>query len=159
MEIKQTTVIHNGTYTLINEGGVHRTFAIKTQDKDAKFAPGERTVGLLSGTDNERSYTGFGFVKEDRIIVWKSKRGENGTMSAYEWYAEMLVNAAKAIADLQDQEEPEAEFIVRGNRYKVMVSKRCMKCNRKLTTPESIRMGIGPVCAGGGTDPEKEVAE
>jgi hypothetical protein len=31
--------------------------------------------------------------------------------------------------------------------YTVQLSKRCLRCNRTLTTPESLERGIGPECA------------
>ena len=41
---------HNGTITIHNpKTGDHRTFQIKTQPADAKFAPGRRVVSLLTG--------------------------------------------------------------------------------------------------------------
>ena len=61
----------NGIYTVTNkETGEHRTFAVRTQKEDAKFAPGERIVALLTGPNNEDDYTGFGFVTPAGIIVW-----------------------------------------------------------------------------------------
>jgi hypothetical protein len=32
--------------------------------------------------------------------------------------------------------------------YRLLVEGTCVRCNRRLTTPESIESGIGPVCAG-----------
>jgi hypothetical protein len=34
--------------------------------------------------------------------------------------------------------------------YRIHLEGRCLRCNRPLTTPESIRRGIGPICAEGG---------
>jgi len=139
-------MLFNGTYTLVNEEGVHKTFLVKTQKKDARFAAGERMVSLLTGTDNESSYKGFAFVKDDdRILVWRKKRG-NGKMSAFDYFAYLLPKAAQSLIG-EEGEELEGEFEVNGRKYKVLLSKKCMYCNRKLTTPESIRRGVGPECA------------
>jgi hypothetical protein len=125
---------HNGVITIANPAtGGHRTIAIRTQKADAKFAPGERIVSLLSGPDNEADYRGFAFLKRNRVLVWKSKRATAaGSRSVLEYLADML--------------ERPAVYIERGITYHF--EGRCRVCNRKLTTPESIESGIGPVCAG-----------
>jgi hypothetical protein len=128
--------IFNGRYTIKNrKSGEHRTFEIKTQAEDAKFAAGKRVVALLTGPDNTADYTGFGFVEDDGIAIWKSKRGEAGKKSPFEWYAEMLWSLA-----LDSGSSPFAES------YEFMQEGTCAVCNRPLTEPESIKTGIGPVC-------------
>lgn len=124
-----TIQTHNGKLTVVSHRtGEHRTFRIKTQDKDARFAPGERIVSLLIGPDNVSSYKGFGFVMPDgRIAVWKKDRG-----TKYEELARFLEKLG----------EHEA-----AGRVDVHWSVLCRRCNRELTTPESIESGIGPVCA------------
>ena len=60
-EVQAGPVIPNGEITLTNrETGEHRTFRIRTNKEDARFAPGERVIALLTGPDNTTSYTGFG---------------------------------------------------------------------------------------------------
>ena len=120
---------HNGCVTMTNpETGQHRTVKIRTQKDDAKFAPGERIISILSGPCNETDFRGFGFVKKDgRVAVWSRHRG-----TALEKIARMI-------------EDP-SRFHARGIEFQV--EGRCIKCNRKLTDPESIRLGIGPVCRG-----------
>jgi len=123
---------HNGEITMQNPAtGKHRTIRIKTQPKDAKFAPGERIASLLSGHNNETDYLPFAFVKPNgRVIVWKRHRGDGGP-SQYEKLARMI-------------QEP-ARFEEQGVVY--MFSTACRRCNRKLTTPESLARGLGPECA------------
>lgn len=36
----------------------------------------------------------------------------------------------------------------RGEGYTLLVEGRCVVCNRKLTDPDSIRLGVGPKCGG-----------
>ena len=124
-----STATHNGSITIRNpETGGHRTFRIWTQAEDADFAPGERILSLLVGSDNESDYQGFAFVQADgKISLWKRYR-DSGPWAAY----------AKMV---RFQEHYEA----RGIEY--MIESRCRKCNRPLTNPESIESGIGPVCA------------
>lgn len=129
--------VFNGRFTLRNRtSGEHRTLEIKTQPIDAKFAPGERVVSLLTGPNNEADYTGFGFVNDQGIHVWNKKRSTNGTKSEWEWCAEILWSLAL-----------DGGFSPFADRYEFLMEGRCMKCNRVLTTPESILTGIGPICA------------
>jgi len=128
--VVESIATHNGKITISNpETGNHRTFRIKTQKDDARFAPGERIIGLLNGLDNESDYLSFGFVKPDgRIIVWRKHQG-----TVFERYARMLQHL---------------EYECDKFGLVAQWSATCRKCNRELTTPESIESGIGPVCAG-----------
>lgn len=125
-----TIATHNGTITVTNTAtGDHRTFAIRTQPNDARFAPGKRIVSLFVGRDNDNpfDYNGFGFVNDDGTIrVWRKKSG-----GVFDTYARMLA-------------APES-FMARGVEY--VFAGTCRVCNRTLTNPESIASGIGPVCA------------
>ena len=114
---------HNGTLTVHNpETGNHRTFRVKTQKDDARFAPGKRVVSMLTGPE---TYTGFGFVENGRIYTWRSK-------TQFEKYARLLNNLNRA---------------AERHNLRVGWARTCRRCNRQLTTPESIQSGIGPVCA------------
>lgn len=139
-------MIHNGIFTITNPEGEHRTFRIRTQKPDARFAPGERVVALLIGPDNGRDYQGFGFAKDDGIIVWKSKRGQ-GKQSAFDWYAYLLRKGCEALIG-QDGVEASADFDVGGRSYCIQAARHCLRCNRRLTHPASVLMGYGPECAG-----------
>jgi hypothetical protein len=118
---------HNGCITAYNPAtGQHRTFKITTQADDAKFAPGQRIVSLLSGQDNEGDYRGFGFVVDGQVVLWRKYQDS----ASFRWYRRFLNNPAAY---------PVVEVNYEG---------RCRKCDRLLTTPESCALGIGPVCAG-----------
>ena len=133
--------IFNGKYTVQNRlTGEHRTFQIRTQKEDATFAPGKRILSLLTGSNNESDYTGFAFVTEEGVNVWSSKRGGD-----YEKYAALLWSLTQ-----------DGGLSVYAARYSLMVEGRCIVCNRALTTPESIRTGIGPVCDGRNTEKAEE---
>lgn len=123
-----TLATHNGFVTATNPAtGDHRTFQVKTQPEDSSFAPGERVISLLVGGDEETR--GFGFVKDGRVILWRKHRDSK----AFRAYASM-------IEDPQHWEDKhDIEYLFEG---------KCVVCNRRLTHPESIRTGIGPVCAG-----------
>lgn len=142
----------NGTYTITNKAsGEWRTFRIRTQAQDAKFAPGKRVVALLRGPDNESDFQGFAFVGKldgrDRVWVWK--RYTNDATGAFPHFAAMLETAAEALGEAMALEVEEAgtDFTYHDRLYHVQAAKRCINCNRKLTTPESLRRGYGPECA------------
>lgn len=117
---------HNGIITVYNpKTGGQRTFKIKTQKKNAKFAPGERIISLLTGPNNESDYRGFGFVKGENIILWKKNRTEH-----FEKLCSVIRNPDKYSS---------LEYMFEG---------KCRVCNRTLTDRDSINFGIGPVCRG-----------
>jgi hypothetical protein len=128
--------IYNGAYTVQNlTTGEHRTFRISTQPKDSKFAPGRRVVSLLIGRDNHNDYQKFGFVNDHGITVWKKFQGMM-QRSNWEWFAYIVWNLAT-----------QNKFVNhRGEAYKLMHESTCIRCNRKLTEPTSIRTGVGPEC-------------
>lgn len=119
---------HNGCVTITNPAtGQHRTFQIRTQPADARFAPGERIVSMLAGPDNQHAYRGFGFIKPDgSVVLWKRCRTD-----FFERVVPLLQNPAR--------------FQSLGIEYDI--EGHCRRCNRLLTVPESIRSGIGPTCA------------
>jgi hypothetical protein len=125
----------NGTFTLTHKRtGEHRTVRIMTQSAEAKFAPGQRIIELLTGPNNERDYEGFGFVSNDCIHVWRKKLGTvPGIPSKYERLAGYLTAAAMGCSRTLDE-------------YDLDESRRCIRCNRKLTDPVSIDVGMGPTC-------------
>lgn len=118
---------HNGTITVENtRRGTHRTFRIRTQPADAQFAPNERILSLLVGPDNTNDYLQIGFVKDDgSVILWRKYRTEQ-----YEALVRVL-------------QRPE-HFRELGCVYHY--EGRCRRCNRVLTTPMSIKSGMGDVC-------------
>lgn len=135
-------LIRNGYITVKNPlTGGHRTFQIRTQPGDAKFAPGRRIVMVLNGSsnDSEGSYRTFGFVIRERISgefsvhVFRKLQGQDGKASAYDGFARILAETEK-----YSKSPFSLEY-----RFEA----HCRRCNRVLTTPESIESGIGPECA------------
>jgi hypothetical protein len=138
-EVTQAAGIEfNGCYTIQNTvKGTHRTFRVATVRKGS--LAGQRIVSLLTGRDNESDYTGFGFVLPDGIKVWRKHcSGIPGQPGAFETYAIMLWSMVTR----------GESSLWHGKGYRLLIEKRCMRCNRKLTNPESILTGIGPECAG-----------
>jgi hypothetical protein len=90
-------------------------------------------VGVLTGSDNESSYTYMGIIRADGSFERgrKSKIGEDApSMVAWSWWWAWLQRGK-----LNDGVE-------------VWHEGKCGRCARPLTVPESIARGIGPDCAG-----------
>ena len=136
--MNRVVTIFNGVYTIQNlTTGDHRTFNIRTQPHDATFAPNRRIIALLDGPDNNSNYRGFGFVEDDGITVWNKYKGRN-KKSNFDWFALMIWHIATG--------QPCREFD--HSKYKLHLEGKCIRCNRRLSTPNSIETGIGPICAG-----------
>ena len=133
-ETAKLSRIFNGTVTLINkETGSHITLKIHTA-KQGKLK-GKRIVSKLIGSDNVNSYKGFAFVDGDMIMAWRSQHNPKNAQ----------------IASILQSIMVEGDNSRFANKVSMKLSKRCMRCNRTLTTPESIEMGIGPICLELGT--------
>ena len=115
---------HNGKLTIRNpKTNGYRTFSIRTQKDDARFAPGKRIVALLNGPDNTKNYQSFGFVRKNGTIsLFLSK-----STGVWKKHDDMIVSPLFY---------PSAEYLFEGH---------CRVCNR-LLTPDSIKAGIGPTC-------------
>ncbi len=112
--------VRHGIYTVDGAEG-HATFRISHQADDANFAPGQDIIGVMLGSDNT-FYTTVGFLNNGRVILFKKHRGSDA------WWQPYLT---ELVAD------PDA----------ALESLKCRRCNRDLTTPESLALGIGPECA------------
>jgi len=130
----QVSTILNGKYTLKNPAtGQHKTFKIHTKQRGN--LKGKRILSLLVGPDNMNSYRGFAFVNDDGIKVWSKYCTEN---SVWQKYANILWDVLTNYDN--------SSYIKRG--LQLFKEARCIRCNRTLTHPDSIEMGIGPECAG-----------
>ena len=115
----------NGYYTLTLPCGSHRTIRIHTQQKGN--LAGKRVASLLIGPDNTQDYEPFAFVEPSgELKVWKRFAGQKQAE-----YTAILLDLARGES-------------IEG--YEYMLSKRCLVCNRPLTTSDSILSGIGPFC-------------
>ncbi len=123
----------NATFTLRSvKTGARYTYKVRAKTKDGKFE-GRYYVSVLTGSDNETSFTWLGTVfanREDRFYLSrKSRVGKNApSVKALEWAWPRLINGTV----------PEA--------LEVWHEGRCGACNLKLTVPESIAAGYGPTC-------------
>jgi hypothetical protein len=90
-----------------------------------------RFLSLLTGSDNENSYSYLGLVRDGQVVLTaKSKMApDSKPVAAFRYFLQHAM--AGAIA-------PSLEVRHEG---------KCGRCGRKLTVPESIDAGIGPECA------------
>lgn len=89
-------------------------------------------VSILTGPDNETSYTFVGTIFQDGQYrhSTKSRVGQDApSVKAFQWVLDRL-NKRAELTDLEVSHEG-----------------RCGRCQRVLTTPESCARGVGPECA------------
>ena len=65
------------------------------------------------------------------ITVWRTQHNPKNAKVASILQSLMVEGNSSRFADKVDMK----------------LSKRCMRCNRTLTTPQSIEEGIGPICS------------
>lgn len=89
-------------------------------------------VSLMNGRDNENSFAYMACIFGEKLVrTSKSKVSADApSFRAFRYAFERL---------MRDGEAPGVEVWHEG---------RCGRCNRKLTVPESIETGLGPICAG-----------
>lgn len=115
----------------------HFTFKIKCMETQGR--PNTLLISVMNGPDNENNYSYIGIIKREArtptiIQTRKSKVGlEAQSVRALLWVMRHI---------------QEKKPLPSG--YKAMHSGNCCRCGRKLTTPESITLGIGPTCAASG---------
>lgn len=118
------------TFTVSNDSGSHYTFRINK--KDGNRGP-MYFVKLLTGSDNMTSYTYMGMVNATQHRAYPTKASKYNKDSLV---FKVLNWALNIIAFEKDVPEG----------YEILPSGTCFKCGRKLTTPESIKSGLGPHC-------------
>lgn len=122
----EAPTIPDGYYTVVMTDGTHVTLRILTNAQK-----GYRRIAYLAGPANTSDYVNFGTIRDGK--VWAFPDFRNG-----------YTRQKEAAAVLLDGQIGHKEA---GKAF-AMMSGRCWKCNAVLTDPESIRLGIGPVCRG-----------
>jgi len=122
----------NATITLQSaKSGKHFTFKVRVAKKDDDTAP--YFVSVLNGTDNYTNYAYVGIISSDKKsfkLTQKSKITEDAlSYKAFNYFFTQL---------LQNKINPDLSVLHSGT---------CGRCGRKLTTPKSIEIGLGPSCA------------
>ena len=117
----------NAIFTIDNGQGTHYTFKVrKPQDDMPHF------VSVLSGPDNNSSYTYMGVLTPNGTVKLTAKSKFKATSQAFR-VAQFAVNCIMGLRDL-----PEG--------YTIQHEGRCGRCGRRLTRPDSIARGIGDYC-------------
>jgi hypothetical protein len=122
--------------------GARFTYRVRAADG---AGPASHFVSVLTGPENTTDYSYFGhFFKDGRVGTpdatplaarfvhgRKSKIGDDApSTKAWRWFCQQI-DAGRIPAELECWHEG-----------------RCAVCSRVLTTPESLKRGIGPECAG-----------
>jgi hypothetical protein len=127
LEIPGRPRVYNGFFTISNpRTGGHKTYRVHTTKIGGEL---RRVLSVLTGPDNTSSYTALAFLTEaSELVVWKRYLG-----TQYETLAKVFHAVVRGSLALPLQE-----------------SRHCTRCNRLLTDPESIDIGLGPHCRGAG---------
>lgn len=120
----------NATFTLVSMGS-RFTYRVRQKNSEGPFF-----VSLLTGSDNEGSYSYLGMLWPDKPYRYvhgrKSKvKSAAPPVQAFGWYLYHLGRGADVT-----------------EKVKIYHAGRCGRCGRKLTVPESIMTGLGPECSG-----------
>lgn len=118
-----------GYFTIVfPEHSTHRTLRI---EKGEGTWEGKLIISKLVGSDNTSDYAGIAHVEASGLLrIWR-KASLNPAQE------KSLRNSLQRIMGNPD---------VAGREY-ALRSGNCYRCNRLLTTPESIERGLGPICA------------
>lgn len=119
-------VAGNATVTLVSrKSGARFTYRIRAaKTGEVHF------VSLLTGSDNENDYSYIGILTPNGFRSTAKSRisSETPSVKGFAWAVNTLTKGTM----------PET--------LEVWHSGKCCRCNRKLTTPESIARGLGPEC-------------
>ncbi len=127
----------NAIITLVSKAtGQRYTFKIsRAEDNGSSSRP--YFVALLTNPDNNSGYTYLGLVPSDglhaysALLLTKASKLKNGSTP---------VRAFRYFLSCLDKGKLE--------KLEVWHEGKCGRCGRRLTVPESIASGLGPVCAG-----------
>ena len=122
----------NATITLVSlKTGARYTYQIRESELDQR---GRKVwfVGLLTGSDNETSYSYIGIISQDMSFRTTAKTRlpiSAPSVVAFGWTWNRLTTYQPT------------------NGLEIWHSGKCGRCGRKLTVPESIASGFGPECS------------
>ena len=137
-KVRDYVLAGHSTLTLENpESGGRFTFRVDAPKeidgngvKRRNFKDPIRFVSVLIGPDNTSNFRYIGFVRNDDFRAGGKGNSSAPSFMAFDWFWKR---------------------VARGIDYAPVLpyhDGRCGRCGRKLTVPQSIEAGIGPVCAG-----------
>ncbi len=113
----------------------HFTYRFKTPkdlDENTPIKDIPVWVSVLTGPDNELGYEYVGVIFGNKYYHSRKARvGQDAkSIVAFKyWFKALVANDTKRLSMIELYHEG-----------------TCMRCGRKLTTPESVELGVGPVC-------------
>lgn len=116
----------NATFTFANPAKERYTFKVKYSEKLKRYF-----MYMLTGSNNETDYTYVGVFDYDQLVLTRA--------SKYKQDSKPVRVFNYAIQVILGYKELLPEYFLEHNEH-------CGKCGRKLTTPESIKCGLGPIC-------------
>lgn len=129
LNIKTFALAGNATFTVTSRRtGTRFTFKVR-ESKDHQ----RHYVKVLTGSDNENSYSYFGTIFNG--VDFRHGRPDATRISP---------QAPSAIAFAWLWQHINADL---SQAVEIHHAGKCCRCGRKLTVPESIESGIGPECA------------
>lgn len=140
-----------GTYTIAFDSGRHVTLRVLKSHNPRYPAP---KLDLLTGPDNEISFTSLGRIVDGTLRAWRTDEAQ-GLLDR--------PNVRRAVDALlgsdSDRRSVYGQAYSRQTEvweedpahpgdpaYRILASVRCFKCGRTLTVPTSIENGQGPEC-------------
>lgn len=143
--------VHHGTYTIQHATRGHFTLKLYTVTTGSPDFVGKRIIALLVGPDNTSNYRGVAFWNDEERFAscWRRFQGTRHVhLDGKHWQPDGLSSTQNKLCIWADLVNRGAEGYWGQEGYTLLLEGRCSVCNRKLTTPESIELGIGPKCRG-----------
>ena len=123
----------NATFTVENGHGTHYTFKVRQPDNGRFEGTPPHFVSLLTGPDNENSYTYLGVMCPETGSVRLTRKSrytdDSAPVKVVRWALKHVFG---------DRTLPDG--------YAIHHEGKCGCCGRTLTVPESVKRGIGPEC-------------
>jgi hypothetical protein len=140
IEVPEAFVAKHGTKP-------HYTFKVVKKEGTPRYPRDTWFVNLLTGPQNTRDYTYLGLldVESGQVrLTAKSKYAHDSLILR-------MLNRVLALiwlADVNTDELENQHEVIKSTGFDVHHEGRCGMCGRPLTTPESVKTGIGPICDG-----------
>lgn len=129
----------NATFTVELPAGSdkpHYTFRVRRSEPTPQFPKPAYFVSLLTGPDNESSYSYVGLLNRENGAVRTTAKSK---IPADSYVVRLL---GRVLLRVWNNEQE----IVESAGFRLHHEGKCCRCGRKLTVPESIESGIGPEC-------------
>ncbi len=124
-------------FTVSREGGKHYTFKVERVDPQpgSKFVHPAWFAHVLTGPNNTADYRYVGMVNGATLRVKLTAKSKIGPQAEA---LKVLTWALRCVTQQATYTPP--------SYMRIDHAGKCGRCGRTLTTPESIKRGIGPEC-------------